>query len=120
MHSKNEWGKLNKVVVGHATNARVPERDISLRHINYADVKDELNIPSGRYPQIVVDEANEDLTTFVDFLEKEGVEVVRPNVTDCNYYNYCPRDSVIVYKDNAIPPPLPPPCSYYRTPSGPS
>jgi len=39
MHSKNEWGKLNKVVVGHATNARVPERDISLRHINMLMLK---------------------------------------------------------------------------------
>ena len=74
MHSKNEWGQLRKVVVGHATNARVPEIDTSLRHINYADVEDELTIPSGVYPQIVIDEANEDLETFVDFLEKESVE----------------------------------------------
>jgi N-dimethylarginine dimethylaminohydrolase len=107
MHSKNEWGKLNKVIVGHAHNATVPEIDISLRHINYADVKDELTIPAGKYPQIVVDEANEDLTTFVNFLEKEGVDVVRPDITDCNYYNYCPRDSVIVYKDKAIATPMP-------------
>ena len=107
MHSKNEWGKLKKVIVGHAHNATVPEIDISLRHINYADVKDELTIPAGKYPQIVVDEANEDLTTFVNFLEKEGVDVVRPDITDCNYYNYCPRDSVIVYKDKAIATPMP-------------
>ncbi len=53
------------------------------------------------------DEANEDLTTFVNFLEKEGVDVVRPDITDCNYYNYCPRDSVIVYKDKAIATPMP-------------
>ena len=38
MHSQNEWGQLRKVVVGHAHNARVPEIDTSLRHINYADV----------------------------------------------------------------------------------
>ncbi len=107
MYSKNEWGQLRKVVVGHAHNARVPEIDTSLRHINYADVEDELTIPSGTYPQIVIDEANEDLETFVDFLEKESVEVVRPNITDCNYYNYCPRDSVIVYKDKAIATPMP-------------
>lgn len=107
MYSKNEWGQLRKVVVGHAHNARVPEVDISLRHINYADVKDELDIPSGRYPQIVVDEANEDLETFANFLKKEGVDVVRPDITDCTYYNYCPRDSVIVYKDKSIATPMP-------------
>ena len=40
MYSKNEWGQLRKIVVGHAHNARVPKVDVSLRHINYADVKD--------------------------------------------------------------------------------
>lgn len=107
MYSKNEWGQLRKIVVGHAHNARVPEIDTSLRHINYADVKDELQIPTGQYPQIVIDEANEDLEKFVDFLEKERVEVVRPDITECSYYNYCPRDSVIVYKDKAIATPMP-------------
>tara|TARA_Y100000389_G_scaffold134887_1_gene132373 strand:+ start:7123 stop:8118 length:996 start_codon:yes stop_codon:yes gene_type:complete len=107
MYSKNEWGKLKKVVVGIADNARIPEVDTSLRHINYADVTDELDIPTGKYPQIVVDEANEDLETFADFLRNEGAEVVRPDITDCNYYNYCPRDSVIVYKDKAIATPMP-------------
>ena len=107
MYSKNEWGKLKKVVVGIADNAQIPEVDASLRHINYADVEDELDIPTGKYPQIVVDEANEDLETFADFLRKEGAEVVRPDITECNYYNYCPRDSVIVYKDKAIATPMP-------------
>ena len=52
--------------------------DQVLRHINYADVEDELDIPTGKYPQIVVDEANEDLETFADFLRKKA-EVVRPD-----------------------------------------
>ena len=72
MYSKNEWGQLKKVVVGIADNARIPEVDASLRHINYADVTDELDIPTGKYPQIVVDEANEDLETFADFLRSES------------------------------------------------
>ena len=53
MYSKNEWGQLKKVVVGIADNARIPEVDASLRHINYDDVTDELDIPTGKYPQIV-------------------------------------------------------------------
>ena len=35
------------------------------------------------------------------------MDVVRPDITDCNYYNYCPRDSVIIYKDKAIATPMP-------------
>ena len=40
MRSQNEWGKLKKVIVGVADNARVPEIDLSVRTINYADRKD--------------------------------------------------------------------------------
>ena len=102
MLSKNEWDPLKKVIVGIADNATIPELDISLRLINYADVKDESKIPQGLYPQQVIDEANEDLEIFCDFLRKENIEVVRPDkhITP-NYYNYCPRDSVLVH-DNLI------------------
>jgi glycine amidinotransferase len=102
MLSKNEWDPLKKVIVGVADDATIPILDISLRTINYADVIDETSIPRGRYPQQVIDETNEDLDVFCNFLTKEGVEVVRvdKSVTP-NYYNYCPRDSVLVY-DNLI------------------
>jgi len=100
-------GSVKKSRSGSCHKCSGTEIDTSLRHINYADVEDELTIPSGVYPQIVIDEANEDLETFVDFLEKESVEVVRPDVTECNYYNYCPRDSVLVYKDKSIATPMP-------------
>ena len=33
--SKNEWDTLKKVIVGTATDARIPEMDLSLKVINY-------------------------------------------------------------------------------------
>lgn len=106
--SKNEWGKLKKVIVGVADNAKIPnDIDISLRCVNFADKSDESEIQKGPYPQQVIDEANEDLETFVDFLKGESVEVVRPDTTDCNYYNYCPRDSVFVHGDLTLATPMP-------------
>lgn len=97
-NSSNEWGNLKKVVVGSATDARVPEIDYSMRCINYADVHDETQIKSGPYPQTVIDEANEDLETFVDFLKKESVEVHRPiPFSEVRYYDYCPRDIVFIH-----------------------
>jgi glycine amidinotransferase len=101
--SINEWGKLKKVVVGIADHAKIPKLDISLRTVNYANVKYEKDIPFGPYPQQVVEQANEDLEIFVNFLKKENVEVVRPKSSpNVKYYNYCPRDTIFVYKDRQL------------------
>jgi glycine amidinotransferase len=108
MLSKNEWDPLKKVIVGIADEARIPSIDISLQTINYADVKDTTTIPTGLYPKQVIDEANEDLEVFCDFLKKEGVEVLRPNKEfKPTYYNYCPRDSVLIYDDLILATPQP-------------
>lgn len=107
MSSTNEWNKLRKVVVGIADHAKVPSLDISMRTVNYADVSNATDIPIGNYPQQVIDEANYDLSTFVDFLTNEGVSVVRPEATQCNYYNYCPRDNVFIHGDVTLATPMP-------------
>jgi len=108
MLSKNEWDPLKTVIVGIADDAKIPSLDKSLRCVNYADYTDESKIPQGRYPQQVIDEANEDLEEFCKFLKGEGVEVLRPDSNfEPNYYNYCPRDNVIVYDDLILATPQP-------------
>ena len=110
MKSQNEWSKLKKVIVGVADHATVPEVDLSVRTINYADRKDVSDVPVGPYPQQVIDEANEDLETFVKFLLEEGVEVVRPKRTPTEYYNFCPRDVVFTHKNLTVATPMPLEC----------
>jgi glycine amidinotransferase len=107
MKSQNEWDQLEKVIVGVADHATVPEIDKSVRTINYADRKSVSDIPVGTYPQQVIDEANEDLEVFVNFLVDEGVEVVRPQRIDTEYYNFCPRDVIFTHKDLTIATPMP-------------
>jgi N-dimethylarginine dimethylaminohydrolase len=107
MKSQNEWGQLKKVIVGVADYARVPEVDLSVRTINYADREDVSDVPVGQYPQQVIDEANEDLEVFVNFLLGEGVEVLRSQRTPTDYYNFCPRDVVFTHKDITIATPMP-------------
>lgn len=107
MKSQNEWDQLKKVIVGVADYARVPEVDLSVRTINYADREDVSDVPVGQYPQQVIDEANEDLEVFVSFLLGEGVEVLRSQRTPTNYYNFCPRDVVFTHKDITIATPMP-------------
>ena len=106
MNSTNEWGHLKKIIIGVADYATIPTLDISLRTVNYADISNESNIKSGPYPQQVIDEANEDLETLCDFLRKEGVEVVRPNRVPVDYYNYCPRDTVVIYGNRSFAAPM--------------
>lgn len=110
MKSQNEWGELKKVVVGVADHARVPEIDLSVRTINYADRKDTSDISVGSYPQQVIDEANEDLEVFVNFLQKQNVEVIRPDRLETDYYNFCPRDVIFTHKDISIATPMPLKC----------
>jgi glycine amidinotransferase len=107
MTSRNEWAPLKKVIVGVADYARVPEMDRSLRFINYADKQDVSDVISGPYPNQVIEEANEDLETFVKFLEIQGVEVVRPNREYTDYYNFCPRDCIFTHGDLSIATPMP-------------
>lgn len=107
MTSRNEWDPLKKVIVGVADYARIPEMDRSLRFVNYADKQDVTDIPSGPYPQQVIEEANEDLETFVKFLESQKIEVVRPNREETDYYNFCPRDCIFSHGDVSIATPMP-------------
>jgi glycine amidinotransferase len=107
MKSQNEWDQLKKVIVGVADCARVPEVDLSVRTINYADRGDVSDVPVGQYPQQVINEANEDLEVFVNFLLGEGIEVLRSQRTDTDYYNFCPRDVVFTHKDITIATPMP-------------
>lgn len=110
MSTINEWSPLKKVVVGIADNAKIPPLTIDVRTVNYADKKDLSSIKIGKYPEKVIDETNEDLEIFGNFLKKEGVEVVRPVDDNPQYYNYCPRDSVFVYGNNSYATPMPIKC----------
>lgn len=106
MNSINEWDQLKKVVVGIADYAQIPKLDPSLRTVNYANISDESEIPCGPYPEQVINEANEDLNTFVNFLQSVDVEVVRPKKEPVKYYNYCPRDTVTILGNTAIAAPM--------------
>jgi N-dimethylarginine dimethylaminohydrolase len=103
----NEWSQLKRVVVGTAKEAKVPEIDLSMRTINYADVSDTSNISVGDYPTQVIEEASEDLEVFVNFLQSQNVEVVRPENNNPKYYNYCPRDSVFIHDNLTLATPMP-------------
>lgn len=108
MLSKNEWDPLKSVIVGIADDAKIPPSNIGLRTVNYADLtfSEYCMIKHGIYPKQVIEEANEDLEKLCQFLREEEIHVVRPDSNDPEYYNYCPRDTVLVYDDLILATPM--------------
>ncbi len=120
-HVKNEWGQLREIILGIPTNAQVPTiGDKSLHCIDYAHLSDEQfkNRPSGAYPPKLLYETEEDLNEIQYILGTLGVTVHRPHEKDFSehymtdnwevdgYYNYCPRDTVLIINDKAIEVPM--------------
>lgn len=103
----NEWDPLEEIIVGRATNARIPCPDLGLfavDFVKYGDYTSPDDIPSGQYSDRIIEETEEDLDVLVQTLKKLGVTVRRPDIADHSAkfctpdwesdgrYNYCPRD----------------------------
>ena len=111
--SCNEWDQLEEVIVGNPLRARFPAPDRSTQLAEFPDRSlDE--IPQGPFPQQIIEETEEDLNAFAAVLEELGVTVKRPETwpheakfstihwESQGFYNYCPRDIMLVISDNII------------------
>ncbi len=111
--SCNEWDPLEEVIVGNPFGARFPKSDPSTQLAEFPDREID-EIPQGPFPQKIVEETEEDITEFINALERLGVKVRRPetwpheatfstpNWQAQGYYNYCPRDIMLVIGDHII------------------
>jgi N-dimethylarginine dimethylaminohydrolase len=111
--SCNEWDPLEEVVVGNPLRARFPTPDLSSQLTEFPDRSLE-QIPRGPFPQQIIEETEEDLSAFIAVLEEQGVTVKRPETwpheakfstihwESEGYYNYCPRDVMLVIGDHII------------------
>lgn len=111
--SCNEWDPLVEVIVGNPFKARYPNRDMSTHIAEYAGRPFD-QIPTGQFPQRVIDEAEEDLSDLVKCLEELDIVVKRPETwphekefstqfwSTKGYYNYCPRDIMLVIGDQIV------------------
>jgi N-dimethylarginine dimethylaminohydrolase len=111
--SCNEWDPLEEVIVGNPLCARYPTSDPSTRLAEFPDRPLE-DIPQGPFPQRVIEETQEDLDAFIAVLTALGITVRRPETwphearfstihwESQGYYNYCPRDILLVVGDQII------------------
>jgi scyllo-inosamine-4-phosphate amidinotransferase 1 len=127
VNSHNDWDPLEEIIVGHAHNSRVTV-DISTRSFSYANyTMDQIIQMEGKYPQWVIDEANEDADGLADALVKLGVKVQRPKIIDWEqefstpdwktkgWYSWCPRDLILPLGDMLIETPSPVRARYFET-----
>jgi len=111
--SCNEWDPLEEVIVGNPLGARFPTADPSTRLAEFPD-RLVAEIPQGPFSPQIIEETEEDLNEFVAVLEAQGVTVKRPETwphektfstihwESQGYYNYCPRDIMLVVGDQVI------------------
>jgi glycine amidinotransferase/scyllo-inosamine-4-phosphate amidinotransferase 1 len=117
--SYNEWDPLEEVIVGSATGARIARGDISLFAVHFPDFGAPDAIPSGPFAQEAIETTQEELDVLCRELEKLGVRVRRPDPVDAEailatpdwetdgFYEYCPRDSILVVGDLLVDAPMP-------------
>jgi N-dimethylarginine dimethylaminohydrolase len=111
--SCNEWDQLEEVIVGNPLQARFPTLDRSTQLAEFPD-RSLAEIPHGPFPQQIIEETEEDLNEFVEVLKDLGITVKRPETWPHGakfstihweaegYYNYCPRDIMLVIGDQII------------------
>jgi N-dimethylarginine dimethylaminohydrolase len=111
--SCNEWDQLEEVIIGNPLRARFPTPDRSTQLAEFSD-RSLAEIPRGPFPQRIIEETEEDLNEFIRVLEGQGVTVKRPQTwrheakfstihwESQGYYNYCPRDVLLVIGDQII------------------
>src|SRR3974377_1097643 len=111
--SCNEGDPLEDVFVGKPVNAGFPAADVSAQLAEFPD-RPLAEIPRGPFPQQIIEETQEDLDGFVKILEGLGITVNRPQTWPHDakfstihweaqgYYNYCPRDVLLVIGDHII------------------
>ena len=75
--SCNEWDPLEEIIVGNPLRARFPTPDLSTQIAEFPD-RSLGEIPTGPFPQQIIEETDEDLNEFIVALEKLGVTVKRP------------------------------------------
>jgi len=126
--SNNHWDQLEEIVVGVATNARVPTVDSSTMNMCYSNYSiDQIKKLEGKYPQWLIDEANEDMQVLADTLSSIGIKVHRPKTIDhskefstpewktTGWYTWCPRDLLLPLNNLMIETPSPCRARYFET-----
>ena len=110
--SHNEWDPLEEIIIGSAVHARLPWNDGGMNKM-YPEARHSLpSETERRYPDWIIEQAEEDIDALVQTLEQLDVVVRRPEPIDFDgvlhtpdwsadfySYSYPPRDVLLVIGD---------------------
>lgn len=128
VHSYNEWGRLEEILVGRIDQSAIPTGHFEVIYRFPPWKRFIYRFASGRrYPGFLRKPAMRELEEFVRILEVEGVKVRRPEIIDYRrpyrtpnwksrgLASACPRDSVLVIGDQLIETPMAWRARYFET-----
>lgn len=111
----NEWDPLNEIIVGTALHAKIPNNDLGFSTFEkLAQESSSNNIKPGPFSQKIIEETEEDISHFVNVLEKINIKVRRPEPIDFqehiktldweadHFFCYCPRDILLAIGNTII------------------
>lgn len=115
----NEWDPLEEVIVGSALYARLPYHDGGMNRLEPPTRAILPSITDRRYPEWIIRETEEDIDRFIRVLDDLNIVVKRPQPIECDamlttpfwesdyYFQYPPRDIMLVVGDQMIESPCP-------------
>lgn len=118
IQSHNEWDPLKSIILGDVQKARFPKYDDVFNEVAKHSKWTETPQPKGPINQDVLDLTDHELRNFEKVLQDLGVKVLRPRVLDFQqtvhgyryfadgFYNYCPRDVILVVGNTVIETPV--------------
>ncbi|GAA2086532.1 amidinotransferase [Streptomyces albiaxialis] len=126
--SHNEWDPLEEVLVGRLEGATIPSsHPVVACNIPPWAARLQGLAAGLKYPQRLMEPAQQELDEFIGLLRSLGVTVTRPDAVDHarsfgtpewtsrGFCNTCPRDSLLVIGDEIIETPMAWPCRYFET-----
>ncbi len=129
VNSWDEFTTLREVIVGDATHSRIPPQTDPSAWLNcYPDLprSERDRVQAGRFPEVVIDETNEDLADLVETLRDMRIVVHQPSAVDHELEygapgwrsqgrtSYNPRDLTLVIGSTIIESPSPVRARYFE------
>jgi glycine amidinotransferase/scyllo-inosamine-4-phosphate amidinotransferase 1 len=114
----NEWDPLEEIIIGTARGARIPRPDHSLYALEFPSLASKDDIPSGPFPDEVLEETEDELSLLCEEITRLGIVVRRPEPRDTSavigtpdwqsdgFYDYCPRDCLLAVGHTIIESPM--------------
>ncbi|MFM8859750.1 MAG: amidinotransferase, partial [Methylocystis sp.] len=128
VNSHNEWDPLEEIIVGRLEGSTIPsDHPVVTCNIPGMAARAQALAAGFRFPNFMIEPAQQELDNFIQVLQGLGITVTRPEAynhkrkfstpdwSSRGFCNSCPRDSMLVIGDEILETPMAWPCRYFET-----